>query len=120
MKRTILIVDDTETIRNLLKLTLQFKGYNVLEAEDGKQALGILRNTPCDLLITDIAMPNMSGLELLNRVREELGNQTMPIIVCTAEAQATEGDILRRGANKLLLKPCPPLELIEAVHGLLG
>jgi len=119
MSNTILIVDDSESIRSILKLTLKFKGYNVIEAENGLEAFEILKKTQCDLVITDIAMPTMTGIELLNKIRNELKNDKIPIIICTAEKIGDEEELLRKGANKLLVKPFPPTELLEVVQNLL-
>lgn len=119
MPKTILVVDDSESIRTILKLTLQFKGYKVIEAEDGVEAYEILKEKPLDLLITDISMPKMSGLELLNKVRQELNNTTLPIIICTAEKEANEEQILSKGANKILIKPVSPNDLLVHVQSLI-
>ena len=120
MPKTILIVDDSESIRTILKITLQFKGYNVLEAEDGEKGYEILKQTECDLVISDVAMPRMTGTELLAKVRKELKNETLPIIICTAEKSASEEEFLARGANKLLRKPVSPAELMKIVQNLVS
>ena len=120
MPKTILIVDDSESIRTILKLTLKFKGYNVLEAEDGEKGYEILKKSECDLLISDVAMPKMTGTELLNKVRRELKNETLPIIICTAEKSANEEDFIARGANKLLKKPVSPNDLMKIVQNLVS
>jgi two-component system chemotaxis response regulator CheY len=120
MSKTVLIADDSASIRNILKLTLEFKGYTVLEAEDGKAAYETLKSTACDLLISDIAMPSMSGLELLSKVRQTLQNKTLPVIICTAEKDIKEEEIIRRGANKVLIKPVSPRELLAIVEGLIS
>ena len=119
MPKTILVVDDSESIRTILKLTLQFKGYTVIEAEDGMQAYEILKVQLVDLLITDISMPKMTGLELLNKVRQEMNNTTLPIIICTAEKNVSEEKFLSEGANKILMKPVPPHEILNEVQNLI-
>jgi len=119
MPKTILIVDDSESIRTIVKYTLQYQGYNVIEAEDGKQAYEILKQTDCDLIIADIAMPHMSGWELLNKVRHELKKENLPVIICTAEKNANEEEFIRKGANKLLVKPFSPRTLLEIIDSLL-
>lgn len=118
MPKTILIVDDSESIRSIIKYTLEFEGYNTIEAEDGKDAYEILKQRDCDLIIADIAMPRMSGGELLNKVRYEL-KKDIPVIICTAEKNAKEEEFIRKGANKLLVKPFSPRELLEIVDNLL-
>jgi len=119
MPKTILIVDDSESIRTILKLTLEFKGYSVIEAEDGKKAFEILKQTDCDLVIADIVMPHMSGVELLNKVRHELKKEDLPVIICTAEENVNEEEFIRKGASKLLTKPFSPRSLLEIVDSLI-
>jgi len=118
MAKTILVVDDSKSIRDIMRMTLQFKGYSVLEAEDGDEAYDMLKEKECDLVITDIAMPNMSGTELLKKIRGEL-KLTVPVIICSAEKSISEESFLQHGANKLLIKPVPPHTLLELVEGLL-
>jgi two-component system chemotaxis response regulator CheY len=118
MGKTILVADDNAEIRSMIRFTLQFKGYTVIEAEDGKAAFEILQRQPCDLLVSDIDMPNVSGLELLRKVRQELGNEQLPIIICSGEREVDEQDVLRRGANRMMPKPFSPVKLMEAVQSL--
>lgn len=120
VSKTILIADDSESIRTILKLTLQFKGYSILEAEDGEEAYKILQENPCDLLVTDLAMPHMSGLELLSRVRGELKMESLPVIVCTAEETRDPQDYIKKGANHVMMKPVSPLEFLKIVEKLLS
>jgi len=119
MPKTILIVDDSESIRTILKLTLQFNGYGILEAEDGKKACEILERSPCDLVITDIAMPVMTGIDLLEKIREDLNRADLPVIICTAEKASQHEDLLKKGATKLMEKPVSPRELLDIVKNLL-
>jgi two-component system chemotaxis response regulator CheY len=115
MSKTIIIADDSESIRTVLKMTLEFKGHRVIEAANGREAWEQLQAGECDLLITDLAMPEMSGLELLQKIRREQHNDALPIIVCTAEAMGNEAKYLEQGANDLLNKPISPIELLELV-----
>ncbi|MBN1900938.1 response regulator [Candidatus Sumerlaeota bacterium] len=118
--RTILIVDDSESIRTILKLTLQFKGYKIMEAGDGEEGYKILQKDSCDLLITDLAMPHMSGLELIDKVRGELNLDSLPVIICTAEETPDPGVYIKRGATQVLMKPVSPLDLLKTVETLLS
>lgn len=120
MPKTILIVDDSESIRTILRLTLQFSGYGILEAEDGKQACEILECSPCDLVITDIAMPVMTGIDLLKKIREDLNRADLPVIIFTAEKAYQHEDLLKKGATKLMEKPISPRELLDIVKNLLA
>jgi len=119
MPKTILIVDDSDSIRTILRLTLQFSGYEILEAEDGKQAYEILERCPCDLVITDLAMPVMTGVELLCKIRDESRRKDIPVIVCTAEKTSQQDDLLEKGVTKLMEKPISPRELLDIVKNLL-
>ena len=119
MPKTILIADDSESIRMILRMTLQFKGFTILEAADGAQAFEILKGRECDLIIADIAMPNMTGLELLQKVRQELKKEGVPIIICTAEKSPGEAELLCRGATRVVEKPFSPIEFMEMVERLL-
>ncbi|MBX7247225.1 MAG: response regulator [Candidatus Sumerlaeaceae bacterium] len=120
MPKTILIADDNESVRTILKLTLQFKGYNLIEVDNGAKALETLKTTEVDLLISDIDMPQMNGLELLAALRADPKFASLPILICSAEQDATEENIVARGASGFLTKPCPPSELLGAVAKFVG
>ncbi|MCX7018807.1 MAG: response regulator [bacterium] len=118
MPKTILIADDNEAVRTILRLSLQFKGYKLIEVDDGAQALAVLKDTPVDLLISDIAMPNMTGLELLDKLRADAGggaHKQLPIIICSAESDAKRDNIIARGATDFVAKPYRPLEMLEVI-----
>ncbi len=85
MKKTILIVDDFENTRFVVKFTLSRKGFEILEAADGKEALKLFDGRRIDLLITDLHMPNMNGVELVAEVRKLADYQYIPIIMLTTE-----------------------------------
>ena len=118
-KKTILLVDDNPSIRNVVKMTLEFKGYKIQEAEDGQEAYEFLKVNSVDLILTDLAMPGLSGLELLDKVRQELNLSDVPFILFTAEAFFDPEDIHARGANYIFRKPVSPIELLETVEKLI-
>ncbi|MGI8907585.1 MAG: response regulator [Candidatus Sumerlaeaceae bacterium] len=121
MPKTILIAEDNDDVRNLIKLSLQFKGYNMIEAADGAAAFQTLEdNSDIDLMISDIEMPIMNGLELLAKVRADERFKGLPIVICSAEKNVTEDDLLHRGASAYLLKPMRPIDLLSTVQKLLG
>jgi len=120
MNKTILLAEDSESVRGILKMTLQFKGYNILQAEDGQQAYEILQKAGCDLLIADIQMPNMTGLELLQKVRNEMKNEKLPVIICTAESLPAPAEIISMGANKVVTKPFSPIDMLSIVEELIS
>ena len=123
--RTFLVVDDSATIRQLLTLTLRkLNGgsqLKIIEATDGREALEKVRMAHYDLVLTDIKMPNMDGLEFLQRVRDELDNKTLPIIIISTKGE--EEDVARGmalGANAYLTKPVSAPKLLETIGRILG
>lgn len=115
MTKKVLIVDDSDSVRNILKLTLKLKGYQTVEAQNGQEAYDLIKQSDFDLIISDIDMPIMNGLELLNKVRKELNNKTVPLVICTAEKLSNEEDIIAQGATKIIHKPFSPNELLDLI-----
>jgi two-component system chemotaxis response regulator CheY len=123
--KTFLVVDDSATIRQLLTLTLRkFNGagqLKIIEATDGREALEKVRMAHYDLVLTDIKMPNMDGLEFLHRVRTELDNKTLPIVIISTKGE--EEDVARGmalGATAYLTKPVSAPKLLETIGRILG
>jgi CheY-like chemotaxis protein len=119
LPKTILIADDNDGVRNLIKLSLQLKGYNVIESGDGASAFVALEQNTVDLLVSDIEMPVLNGFELLAKVRDDTRFHNLPVIVCSAERDAMEDDLLHRGANAFLPKPFSPIDLLGTVQKLI-
>ena len=107
MKKTIMIVDDSATMVMSVKSNLEIAGFNVETANDGVQALTKLqRGTKPHLLITDINMPNMGGIELIQNARAIPALRFMPILVLTTESQQSKRDEAKRlGAKGWIVKP---------------
>ena len=101
---TILIVDDEMMMRNLLKKILRRDGFKVILAEDGEDALRILGNSKVDLIICDMKMPNMSGLELLRIVKDKYPRIGMIMITAYGDAYSVT-DALLLGADEYITKP---------------
>jgi len=101
LKNRVLIVDDGEPVRNLLADFFSFNGYEALTAGNGGEALEILEDTPCGLLITDLNMPGMDGIELVRKVR----NLGIPLTIIGTSIYHKEVEFLRVGADFFLLKP---------------
>ncbi len=117
--RTILVVDDSTTVRQLIKMTLgmHLKG-TILEAADGALAMERLRGGPVDLVITDVNMPNMDGLQLVRAIRQDL-RMGVPIVIVTTRGGETEREEgLRLGANTYLTKPVTAASLMTSIRGL--
>jgi diguanylate cyclase (GGDEF)-like protein len=112
-KAQILVVDDEATVRSVLKQVLEEDGYGVTEAESGSRALEILQNTHFDLIITDIKMPGITGLELLKKVKQQQPD-TQVIIITSYASLDTSLTALRHGAYDYLFKPFEDLDLISA------
>ena len=109
---TILIVDDEIRLCEVLQLALEQKGYEVKLANNGEQALSLLKNTTIDLVLSDIRMPGMNGLDLLKTVKET--DVTIPVILMTAFATVESAiTALREGAYDYLLKPFDKLDTLE-------
>ena len=117
--RRIMIVDDDESVRSLLRHTLPPDDYEVTEAADGEQALEGIRAQPPDLILLDWRMPGMGGSSVLDAVK--VGHPDLPVIVLTSEVQEHHRLLAETlGVDVFLTKPFSPLELIEAVERLLG
>ncbi len=101
---TILVVDDEQSMREFLKIFLSKQGYRVLTAEQGEQALALMSEEPVDLVITDIRMPGMSGLELLETIKE--ANPDLPVVMITAFASPNDAvQAMKNGAYDYISKP---------------
>lgn len=112
-KERILIVDDEKEIRDLIDIYLKGEGYNTLKAENGEEALDILEKEDVDLIILDIMMPKVNGIEACLRIREE---REMPIIMLSAKSEDMDKILgLNTGADDYLTKPFNPLELVARV-----
>jgi type IV pilus assembly protein PilB len=111
-QQTILVVDDSSTVRSLVEFILDADGYKVLQAEDGQQAWNILQRIKPSLVLSDCEMPNMSGIELLTRMREQVRFNDVPIILLTAR-KGEEDEVLglSAGADDYIGKPVEPLRL---------
>lgn len=117
--KTILIVDDAATIRQVVGIALKGAGYNVIEAGDGKEALSKLNGQKLNLIITDVNMPNMDGITFIKEVKQLPRYKFTPIIVLTTESQdgkKREGQ--QAGAKAWVVKPFQPPQLLAAVSKL--
>jgi len=114
---TILVVDDEENIRNLVGAYLQAEGYQVRTAEDGPGALQAARTFQPDVIVLDIMLPGMDGLEILQTLRRE---SNVYVIMLTARSEETDKVVgLSLGADDYLTKPFSPRELVARVKAAL-
>lgn len=120
MGKTILIVDDSYSIRNLLQLVLTNAGYQVLVAEDGKDALKYLDRKDLSLLITDLHMPNMNGLDLIRHVRSMEELRYLPILFLTTETKSEiKLEAKKAGATGWITKPFSNEKLLQIISRVL-
>ena len=122
MAKCVLVVDDSETVRQVLQLTLNNAGFDVIEAEDGDDALAKLASAQAvDMLMTDLNMPKMDGLELIQKVRQDSKHRFMPIVMLTTESSEEKKRAGREaGASGWIVKPFKPEQLLKVVKMVLG
>ena len=117
MGKRVMAVDDSATVRKVLKATLSAAGYEVVEAVDGADALEKLTENSVDMLVTDLNMPNVDGLNLIQEVRQKPGNRFMPIIMLTSESQPEKKNAGKAaGASGWIPKPFNPDQLLAVVR----
>lgn len=122
MSKCILVVDDSETVRQVLQLTLSNAGFEVVEAVDGVDALAKLTEAKSiDMIITDLNMPNMDGLQLIKNIREQGNYRFTPIVMLTTESSEGKKQAGREaGASGWIVKPFKPEQLLKVVKMVLG
>lgn len=120
MSKKVLIVDDSVSIREVISFTLENAGYNVFVAEDGKNALKILETNVVDLIITDLYMPEMDGIELVKKIKEKPENSKIPILFLSTESQMNKKmEAKEAGATGWIIKPFVPAKLLAAINKVL-
>jgi diguanylate cyclase (GGDEF)-like protein len=116
----ILVVDDEEHIRRILKFQLEKNGYDVVSAENGEVALQLLRREAPDLILLDLMMPNIDGFEVCRRIRQNCQTSQIPIIMLTAKSDLPDKIMgLKDGANDYLVKPYSNEELLLRIKNVL-
>lgn len=114
MGYTVLVADDESEIRQLLRLYLEKDGYQVVEAENGIQAVNLLAKEEIDLALLDIMMPGMDGYQVLRKIRE---NSNIPVVILSAKNQDVDKILgLDLGADDYLSKPFNPLEAMARIN----
>jgi two-component system alkaline phosphatase synthesis response regulator PhoP len=120
-KKTIMVVDDNPDIITIVKTILEGKGFNVLSASSGQELLNLLQGQKPDLIILDIMMPEMDGLEVLSRLKAVTETASIPVILLTAKVQYE--DVLggyKLGADYYITKPFTSTQLVNGINLLLG
>lgn len=116
MKRTVLAIDDALTMRKLVSFTLRTAGLDVVEAPDGADAIELLKTRTFDLIITDVNMPKLNGIEFTRQARQLPNGKTVPILMLTTESDAEKKTQARAaGASGWIVKPFQQEQLLAVV-----
>lgn len=117
MKKTILTIDDQADIRRLVRMTLEYDGYTVLEASEGEQGLVLARSRRPDLILLDVMMPGLDGLMVGKALQADPQLSRIPVIMLTALDRDADIDAgLGAGAKAYLCKPFGPVELLQMIE----
>ncbi|MBU0986948.1 MAG: response regulator [Proteobacteria bacterium] len=124
MAFNVLIVDDSSSMRSVIKKTIKVSGFKVgeyLEAADGKEALKVLAGAWVDLVLTDINMPNMNGLELMAEMNKDQMLRSIPVVMITTEgSEAVMQKSMEIGAKGYIKKPFMPQDIKQMLNNIMG
>ena len=119
MPKTILIVDDSSSLRTVVRLALVRAGYEVLEAGDGIEGLEQLEKGRVNLIVSDVNMPRMDGIAFVRKLKENARHKFTPVIMLTTESQESKkAEGRAAGARAWITKPFQPSQLVDAVNKL--
>lgn len=117
MTKTVLVVDDSRTMRDMVSHTLKGAGFDVVVAEDGNDAVNALSKQSFDVIITDLNMPGMDGFALIEHVRSNAKHKYVPILMLTTESDAQKKEQGKSlGATGWIVKPFNPEKLVQVVR----
>ncbi len=120
MAKTVMVVDDSSSVRQVVSIALKGAGYEVIEARDGQDALAKLDGQRIHLMISDVNMPNMDGITLVKEVKKLASYRFTPIIMLTTESQeAKKLEGQAAGAKAWVVKPFQPAQMLAAVSKLI-
>lgn len=124
MSFNVLIVDDSKSIRSVIKKIISISGFKIkqsFEAENGREALRIMRENWVDIILSDINMPEMNGFEMLEEMRKDNLISTVPVIIISTESRDERiKDAFRLGAKGFLKKPFAPEEVKKTLYQVIG
>ncbi|WCL47850.1 response regulator [Leptospira sp. GIMC2001] len=121
MSKKILIIDDSAVFRKIVTVHLKTAAFEIIEAVDGLDALEKLKTTKVDLIVSDMNMPNMDGIEFVKSIKTDPIHKFTPIIMLTTESQDDKKKLgLEAGARAWLTKPFSPEDLLSTISKLLG
>jgi CheY-like chemotaxis protein len=119
--KKILLVDDEEVIRLLVRTTIEREDYELLEAKDGEEALAIVREQHPDLVLLDVGMPKLDGFAVVQAIKSDPRTRDTIVVMLTAHGREVDRDQgLRLGADLYFTKPFSPLQLLRTLRELLG
>jgi two-component system phosphate regulon response regulator PhoB len=119
--RTLLIADDESGIRSLVKMTLQRKQYEILEASDGEEALALARKHHPELVLLDVMMPGLTGFEVCRALKDDPATASATVVMLTAKAQDSDrAEGLAAGADDYFTKPFSPIALLRKIDDVYG
>ncbi|WPL19608.1 Chemotaxis protein CheY [Thiorhodovibrio winogradskyi] len=119
MAKTIMVVDDSASLRNVVCIALKGAGYDVIEAGDGREALSKLKGQKVHLIVSDVNMPNMDGITMVREIKKLDAYKFTPIMMLTTESQPEKkAEGKAAGAKAWLVKPFQPPVLLDAVSKL--
>ena len=120
MAKSVLVVDDSSSVRQVVGIALKSAGYDEIEACDGKDALGKLSGQKVHLIISDVNMPNMDGITFVKEVKKLASYKFTPIIMLTTESQESKkAEGQAAGAKAWVVKPFQPAQMLAAVSKLI-
>ncbi|MCP5095516.1 MAG: response regulator [Chloroflexi bacterium] len=120
MNWSVLVVDDEPLTQNLLRMMLEPVGFDVFGAEDGYKALSMVENNCPDVLILDVMMPDLDGIEVCKKIRSQPQTENLPIVMLSGKTHLNAAeDGLRAGADKYLFKPMSRSDLINSLRDVL-
>lgn len=119
MAKTIMVVDDSASLRQVVAIALKGAGYDILEAADGKDALGKLTGQKIHLIVSDVNMPNMDGITMVKQIKQMPAYKFTPVIMLTTESQESKmNEGKAAGVKAWMVKPFKPDQMLAAVSKL--
>lgn len=119
--KKVVIVEDTDRIRQILRMALERQGFQVIAANDGRAGYGAVQRERPDLILLDIMMPQMSGLEMLRLMKMDKTLKHIPVVIVSAKAQQADIDrALSLGAAAYIVKPFPLQKILDTITQVLG
>lgn len=117
MSKLVMTVDDSRSMRDMLRLALSAAGFTVVQAEDGAHGLDVLGGCQPDVIVTDINMPRLDGFGFIEAVRAGVAHRAVPILVLSTESSVEKKQRARAaGATGWIVKPFDPVKLVDAVR----